>query len=189
MRIFPEWTKTTLREDKEIYRALLEAVQSSPSDEQIGVLTLVKQHHLDGNRDLTRDLYESFKRVLSELNVDHPAVAINHRNPEAGSWYQIPGHGKLVQGVDQKSRLASRQAARRKRWENLVDACPFSGGELDLFLAPADSRLDEIQTVFSDEINRVTNNLQEQIDDLNEIVCSLVEQTGVVLDHKHETFG
>ncbi|MEM9156511.1 MAG: hypothetical protein AAGB13_15990 [Cyanobacteria bacterium P01_F01_bin.33] len=166
MRVFPAWIKTTLKEDKEIYRSLLAALVAGPSEEHTAVLSQVKYHHLDHNRDLRADLFASFKLVLDELGVARPACKINANDPETGSWYQIPGEGKTVKGKSQNERLALRKSKRSKYWGNLVEASEFNVGELDLLLARPDTAIEEMRATILDEITRVEQHLQKQIDEL-----------------------
>lgn len=170
MRVFPNWIKTTLKEDKEFYRAVVEAAEAGPDDDQRQVLALVKQHHLDGNRDLTRELYNSFLNVLEELLVERPSRKLNTQNLEAGSWYAIPGMGKLVQGQNKSQRLASRKRARQKRWQEVVDGSDYSPGELDALLAADGSKLDGLTRAFLEELVNVETNLQKQIDELRDSI-------------------
>ena len=173
MRVFPTWIKTTLKEDQEIYRSLLDALQAGPSEDQIAILSQVKFHHLDHNRDLKADLFASFRLVLGELDVALPACKINANDPETGRWYQIPGEGKLIKGKSKRERLSLRKSKRKKFWDNLVRASDFSVGEIDLLLARPDTAIEEMRSTILEEITRVELHLQQQLDEIKQKLSCL----------------
>jgi hypothetical protein len=180
MRLFPSWVKTTLKEDKEYYRAIIDAMMAGPNETQRRILSMVKHHHLDGNRDLTTDLYESFMIVLDDLQVERPARKLNSRNLEAGSWYEIPGIGKHVRGQNKTQRLASRNLARQKCWKKLVEASDFTCGELDVLLAAEGTKMDEVTATFLEEIERVETSHESRIRAVESKIEQLLAQTNAI---------
>lgn len=161
MRVFPNFVKTTLREDREFYRAVVDAAEAGPDENQTRVLSLIKDNHLDHNRDLTTDLYHSFLVILDDLRVPPPSVKLNDRNLEMGSWFVIPGLGKTHDGKSQKERLARRRDVRQKYWAEVVESSSFTKGELDLLLANASSELGQMR----DEVIEQINDLEQTFDD------------------------
>lgn len=180
MRIFTLYTKTTLKEDKEFYRAVIEAAQKGPNDHQTSILSQVVFHHLDHNRDLTTDLYYAFIGVLEDLDTRPPEVTINDYNPEMGSWYPIPAQGKLHKGQGHQQRMAARAAKRKAMWSQIVDLSPFSLGELKLLLAAPETQMDEMRHTVISEINDVdaridalTKSFNAKIDALTKRIVDL----------------
>lgn len=163
MRLFENWVKTTLKEDREIYRALFDALLKGPSPRQQRVLSLVKLHHLNGNRDLTRELYDSFLELLAELEVRRPTVTTSRSDPEQGSWYPIPGVGKRHRGKTKTECLAPRRAKRAKFWEAEATKSGYDIGELELILAEEDSIVGQMINTIVDELNDVEATLENRI--------------------------
>lgn len=172
MRIYPEWVKTTQKEDGEIYRALVDATLADPSPQQLRVMAEVKHHHLDHNRDLTSALYNSFLTVLEELGVEIPVVKLNRRDLEAGSWYIIPGPGKLQGGKNKEQRLAMRLSKRQKLFLFYSEAAGYTPGELDLYLATEESTMGKIRGL----VIEWTQESGERIDALEKQVAALSEK-------------
>ncbi len=87
MRIYPNFVKTTQKEDSEFYRALIQATLVDLSRDQLGVLAQVKHHHFDRNRDLTNALYHSFLDVLNDLGIERPKPILTQtiQRQEAGT--------------------------------------------------------------------------------------------------------
>lgn len=180
MRLFTLYTKTTLKEDKEIYRAVVDAADKGPNDHQQRILSLVTFHHLDHNRDLTTDLYHSLISVLDDLGVRSPTVTINDRNPEMGSWYPIPALGKFHKGQGHHERLAARAARRHTMWSQTVEVSAFSSGELKLLLAQPETHMGEMRDTFITEVNDIdakidaaTKSLTHQIEVLTRRIAAL----------------
>ncbi|WP_107497090.1 hypothetical protein [Thalassobius sp. I31.1] len=159
MRIFALYTKTTLKEDKEIYRAVVDAANKGPNDHQNRILSQVVHHHLEHNRDLTTDLYYAFVAVLEDLDVKPPSVAINDHNAEAGSWYAIPALGKFHKGQGHQERMAARAAKRQSIWSQIIELSPFTSGELKLLLAPPETEMGEMRELVISEVNDVDDKI------------------------------
>lgn len=176
MRIFPNFIKTTLKEDRDYYRALLDALNAGPTQNQWRILSLVKHHHLDHNRDLTSELYHSFLNALSDLDVVPPSVQINAHNKEAGSWYPIPGRGKLHKGKTHDQCLATRSTARRQRWDQLVEASGYAAGELDILLAIEDTQIAELRQTVIEVTNDLEQKVESKLRDLEAVFCEMLEQ-------------
>lgn len=176
MRIFPNFIKTTLKEDREFYRALLDAFDSGPSQNQLRILSLVKHHHLDHNRDLTSELYHSLLNALADLDVGPPSVQINAHNKEMGSWYHIPGRGKLHKGKTHDQCLAMRGTSRRKMWDKLVEASGYTAGELDILLAIEDTQIAELRQTVIEVTNDLERKVEIKLGQLESVFCEMLEQ-------------
>ena len=153
MRQFERYIKTTLKEDKECFRALVQAMEAGPDDHHLRVLATVKKYLLDRNGELTMELYQSFLALLRDLDVTLPTMQINRRDPEAGSWYPIPSRGSYHKGQSHEERLAHRSDARHKRWNSVVEGSSFTEAELEVLLAGHDTQLAEIREVVIKEVN------------------------------------
>lgn len=180
MRLFALYTKTTLKEDKEIYRAVVDAANKGPNDYQNRILSQVVHHHLDHNRDLTTDLYYTFISVLEDLDVKPPTVAINDHNPEMGSWYAIPAQGKFHKGQGHQERLAARDAKRHVMWSQVVEVSPFASGELKLLLAPPETEMGEMRELVISEINDVDAKLDALSKSFNDKIEALHNRIAVL---------
>ena len=186
MRIFPDWIKTTLKEDKEFYRCIIDALDSNPTNEQIEVLSLIKHHHLDKNRDLRNALFERFLTVLDELGAGFPLVSVNEKDQEAGSWWPIPKHGTTHNGQTHNERMAHRASKRQKMWAALVDASGFPPGEVDTILAHEDSQIGQIRDRILKELNDEIERLENRQDEMIEIMVEL-KDTNTIMQRQIET--
>lgn len=175
MRIFPDWIKTTLKEDKDFYRCIIDALDCHPNKEQVEVLSLVKFHHLDNNRDLRNELFGQFSNVLDELAVDEPDVSVNVRNKEAGSWWPIPKHGTTHNGQSHNERMAHRASKRLKMWSALVEASGYPVGEIDAMLAHTDTQVGQLRDRLFDVLNNEIKRLEQKHDEMLEIMADLSE--------------
>jgi len=184
MRLFPNWVKTTLKEDQEFYRALLQALDAGPDAHQTKILVQVKFHHLDKNRDLTRGLFDQFMVALDDLRVPQPSVSLNQTDPEAGSWYVIPGAGKLHDGKSATERLAQRQKQRHRRWSDLVEASEHTVGEIDMLLAPEETPLGEMADAIADEMVELERRLEQKI---LEQARRIDELESILIERENET--
>lgn len=189
MRVFPNFIKTTLKEDQDFYRALVEAAEAGPSSDQVKVLSLVKFHHLDHNRDLTTDLYNSFLVVLDELGVHKPIAKINEYDQEAGSWYVIPGVAKNHKGQSQAERLARRSASRKAKWQQVVEASQFTVGALDLLLTEPTTVLGEIRDTMIAEINSLELKCERQVDQLKTDLAKMVSRMNEIEKNQQAVYA
>ncbi len=173
MRKYPDWLKTTLKEDAEILGALAATITKSPNRSQIEVLSSVKQHHLDGNRDLRDFLWEQFLGVLEDLNIPRPTMKGNSRDPEQGSWYPIPALGKQYRGQNAQARLANRKAKRQHFWMKAVTDLGLDLGEVDLLLEPEDSTLGRFRDEIVTRLDKTDLTNQQWRDEVEEALCEV----------------
>lgn len=166
MRIYNEWIKTTLKEDKEILRTMVDCLLADPNPEQTKVLAAVKKYMIDQSVDLMVPLYEQLLVICTELNVEPPVRQFDPENPTSASWYVIPAIGSLHAGYDQQQRLQKRKAKRERDWTAFVAAAGFTHGEVDVLLANEDTKLGEVRASFLHEINRSTRLLKSEMDNM-----------------------
>ncbi len=183
LRKYPDWIKTTLKEDAEILGALATAITQSPNRSQIEVLSSVKQHHLDGNRDLREFLWEQFLGVLETLNVRRPNMKGNSRDPEHGSWYPIPALGKRYRGQDAQARLANRKAKRQHFWMKAVSDLGLDLGEVDLLLEPEDSTLGRFRDEIVTRLDKTDRTNQQWRDEVEEALCEVYQDSIAMIEH------
>jgi len=177
LRKYPDWIKTTLKEDAEILGAIAAAITQSPNRSQIEVLSSVKQHHLDGNRDLRTFLWEQFLGVLEDLNIPRPTMKGNSRDPEQGSWYNIPALGKQYRGRNAQARLANRKTKRQHFWIKAVSDLGLDHGEVDLLLEPEDSKLGRFRDEIVTRLDKTDRTNQQWRDEVEEALCEVYQDS------------
>lgn len=196
MRQFERYIKTTLKEDKECFRALVQAMEAGPDDQHLRVLVTVKKYLLDRNGELTTELYQSFLALLRDLDVTLPTMQINRRDPEAGSWYPIPSRGSYHKGQSHEERLAHRSDARHKRWKSVVEGSSFTEAELEVLLAGHDTQLAEIREVVIKEVNDLEAEIETamlslhgKIDEMSGLLTKLAKRVDAIEQNNEAIVG
>lgn len=151
MRIWERKVLTTLSEDEDIFRAIIDAIGKYPSEVQLRLLGRVKHQMLNLNNDLVRGLYEDFIRTIDALDVSHP-FETHQDDPRTGSRYQIPAagntHGKTPGKMTREERLSVRSMSRKEQWDLQARLAGYTVEQLDLLLAVPDSVIGNIRDEF-----------------------------------------
>ena len=163
MREYPDWIKTTLKEDREISRAMMDALVSNPDIDQLAALAAVKFHYLDKNRDLMSKPYYRFLQVLDQLGVDPPKMNVYKRDPESGTWYEIPRAGQTRGGKSKAERLEKRAAWRLKVWNVELARHDLNKTNVDILLAQPDTQIGALRDDLLGEMQEMESRLMMRI--------------------------
>jgi len=116
MRYTGRYAQAQKREERAIFQCYFRAINEAHKDSHRENLRLVRENMIEGDNDLTIDVWKNFLNVCEELRIDvapiTDIVKINKEHPGKGNGYRIPRKEK-----DQIGYLKKLQ--RRREWREL----------------------------------------------------------------------
>ena len=126
MRYTKNYAQAQKREERGIFNCYYQAIRVAHMDGHRKTLQLVRENMIEGDNDLTIDVWNNFLNVCKELRVDTrpitDVVRIHPSDPGKGNGYRIPrkevdmvGHVKMIE--------------RRREWRKRF-RCHFEAAEI-----------------------------------------------------------
>lgn len=166
MRTTEKFVKLTLREDKDLIRALVEAMISVRLPGQIKTLADVKYWIVDQGQDLSHDRYRVFREVLFKLGVEPNKTA---GGGERDSCYAIPKDPKA-----KAKALNVRLGKRQRHFERLIAEAGMADQDVaDLFGKNDPRHADEDHEVLATVLSKALSDidlLKAEVDRLNGMI-------------------